>query len=116
MVYWGSQPKIYDDLDARKAFQTAAKAGSISARLQLKRAFSHTKKDTAQNLQTAMDWDLEGIRNKNSLGSIGITYDFIGLFVENQNNAGDHEITAKQSAWTLPSKTARICGFPAERS
>ena len=90
MVYWGSQPKIYDDLDARKAFQTAAKAGSISARLQLKRAFSHTKKDTAQNLQTAMDWDLEGIRNKNSLGSIGITYDFIGLFVENQNNAGDH--------------------------
>jgi hypothetical protein len=89
-LYWSAQPKIYDDLAARQAFETAAKAGSISARIQLKCAFLQSKNDTIKNSQTAMDWDLEGIMNKNSLGSIGLTYDMIGLFIENQNNAGEH--------------------------
>lgn len=78
-----------DDENMRKIFKIAVDSGSISAKMQLRCVFNTSKKNTVQNLKLALDWDAEDIEKKYLLGAIGGTYDLVGLFLDNKDNAGE---------------------------
>ena len=95
-LYWGGQAKIYDELDARTAYETAVKVGSISAKMQMKNAFLISKNNANQNMKTALEWDAKAISSKYSLGTLGGPYDLVDLFISCTNNAGDLSETIRE--------------------